>query len=212
MSTKKYVQYGCGLSAPKEWVNFDSSPTLRVQKTPLLGFLLKKGLNTVFPDNIKLGDIVKGLPVEDQSCDAVYCSHVLEHLSLADFRTALKNTYRILKPGGTFRLVMPDLEYQIGSYVANSNRKDPDAAIKFMRNTFMAFEERPRGSRALLEAIFGNARHLWLWDKASTISELTKVGFKNMRECKFNDSADKMFLQVEDEERFQGAVALEMSK
>ena len=27
--TNIYVQYGCGLCAPKEWVNFDVSPTLR---------------------------------------------------------------------------------------------------------------------------------------------------------------------------------------
>ena len=43
--TKIYVQYGCGLSAPKEWINFDVSPTLRIQKTPILGSILKSKLN-----------------------------------------------------------------------------------------------------------------------------------------------------------------------
>jgi hypothetical protein len=33
--TKIYIQYGCGLSAPKEWTNFDVSPTLRIQKLPI---------------------------------------------------------------------------------------------------------------------------------------------------------------------------------
>ena len=36
---KKYVQYGCGLSAPNEWINFDVSPTLRIQKIPIIGSL-----------------------------------------------------------------------------------------------------------------------------------------------------------------------------
>ena len=35
-----YVQYGCGLSAPHEWLNFDASPILRLQKLPLLGQLV----------------------------------------------------------------------------------------------------------------------------------------------------------------------------
>ena len=39
---KIYVQYGCGLAAPKEWMNFDGSPTLRVQQIPIIGALLKK--------------------------------------------------------------------------------------------------------------------------------------------------------------------------
>ena len=58
---KKYVQYGCGLSAPKEWLNYDVSPTLILQKTPLLSSVLK--LDTAFPDNVLYGDIVKGLPI-----------------------------------------------------------------------------------------------------------------------------------------------------
>jgi hypothetical protein len=69
-----YVQYGCGLSAPAEWINFDVSPTLRIQKIPILGGLLKGRLNTRFPDNVRYGDIIKGLPVADNSCDGLYCS------------------------------------------------------------------------------------------------------------------------------------------
>lgn len=96
---KKYVQYGCGHSAPKEWVNFDVSPTLRIQKTPIIGLLVKKKLNTTFPSNVLYGDIIKGLPIEDNTCDGLYCSHTLEHLALDEFRIALKNSYRILKKG-----------------------------------------------------------------------------------------------------------------
>src|SRR6478609_9406318 len=94
---KLYVQYGCGLSAPKEWKNFDGSPTLRIQKIPIIGSVLKSKLNVTFPSNVLYGDIVKGLPVNANSCDGIYCSHILEHLSLQDFRQALKNSFEILK-------------------------------------------------------------------------------------------------------------------
>lgn len=46
---------------------------------------------------------MKGLPnIKKESCDAIYCSHVLEHLCLVDFRIALLNTFNILKIGGVF--------------------------------------------------------------------------------------------------------------
>jgi len=84
---------------PRDGLNFDASPTLRVQRLPLAGFLRVPG-GPVFPANVRYGDIVKGLPVEATSCRAVYCSHVLEHLSLSDFRLALANTKAVLAEGG----------------------------------------------------------------------------------------------------------------
>ena len=115
--TKKYVQYGCGNSAPKEWTNFDVSPTLRIQKTPIIGAILRSQLNTTFPSNVLYGDIIKGLPVDDNSCDGLYCSHTLEHLSLQDFRQALRNSYKVLKKDGIFRCIVPDLEFSARSYI-----------------------------------------------------------------------------------------------
>src|SRR5438046_2163574 len=129
---KLYVQYGCGLSAPADWKNYDTSPTLRIQKIPVLGKLIGSRMSPVFPSNVLYGDIVKGLPVSNTSCDAVYCSHVLEHLSLNDFRVALANTYRILKPGGTFRCVVPDLEAITRSYLHKLESKRETASIEFI--------------------------------------------------------------------------------
>src|SRR4051812_43659884 len=106
----EYVQYGCGLSAPESWRNFDASPTLRLQRLPVVGRRLHGGGLPLFPSNVEYGDIVRGLPVSPGSCRGVYCSHVLEHLALADFRTALRNTRAILRDGGIFRFVLPDLE------------------------------------------------------------------------------------------------------
>src|SRR5437016_6228704 len=122
-----YVQYGCGLCAPAGWVNFDVSPTLRLQKIPLLGRFVTHGGPT-FPKNVRYGDIVRGLPVAPGSCAVIYCSHVLEHLSLADFRTALRRTYEYLHPGGVFRFVLPDLEKLARDYVDSS---DARASITF---------------------------------------------------------------------------------
>ena len=45
---KIYVQYGAGNQAVEGWLNFDASPTLRIQKIPIIGRLLRSKLNCVF--------------------------------------------------------------------------------------------------------------------------------------------------------------------
>ena len=72
-----------------------------------------------WPQNVEFGDIVRGLPIEEGSCRAIYCSHVLEHLALDDFRVALHNTYRYLAPEGVFRFVVPDLKVLATDYVTS---------------------------------------------------------------------------------------------
>ncbi len=208
-----YVQYGCGLSAPKEWMNFDVSPTLRIQKLPIIGKPIVRRTGVVFPDNVKYGDIIKGLPVKENSCDGVYCSHTLEHLSLNGFRKALKNTYKILKPGGVFRCIVPDLEPEARKYVAALDNGESLASVNFIgANTLLGTEERAKGFKGLIRNIFGNANHLWMWDHKSMAHELELAGFSQIRRCEFNDSKDNMFAHVEDQSRFVSAVALECVK
>jgi hypothetical protein len=133
------VQFGCGLCAPDNWANFDSSPSLRLQRLPLIGHFVP---GQRFPSNVRYGDILKGLPVGEGSVHLIYCSHVLEHLSLSDFRLALRNTYRCLKAGGTFRFVLPDLRVFAIEYVASH---DPNAATTFIERLGMGERQRARG-------------------------------------------------------------------
>lgn len=124
-----YVQYGCGFCAPRGWKNLDASPTLRFEKLPILGRLYTKN-KTRFPKNVEYGDIVKGLPIPAGCCSGIYASHVLEHLALDDFRIALKNTRILLRPGGVFRFVVPNLETLALAYI---NSDEATAAEQFMR-------------------------------------------------------------------------------
>lgn len=210
---KTYVQYGCGLSAPNEWINFDTSPTLRIQKIPFIGRILKRKLHTVFPKGVLSGDIIMGLPgIKEQSCDGVYCSHVLEHLSLRDFRIALQNTYKILKKGGTFRCVLPDLEYAAKKYLEAIDANNPGANIEFLKSTSLGYMVRPRGIKAMIISVLGNSNHLFMWDRLSLYNELENAGFGNIRPCLFGDSKDQMFQLVEDKGRFENSLAFEAIK
>src|SRR5437763_11407141 len=91
-----YVQYGCGNCAPIGWLNFDASPRLRLERLPAVRGVLRATVGLHFPSNIRAGNIVRGLPLPDNSASGVYCSHVLEHLPREDLPAALRNTMNIL--------------------------------------------------------------------------------------------------------------------
>ena len=196
------------MCAPDGWVNFDASPTLRFERIPVLGRLYRKNA-TRFPETVHYGDIVQGLPISPDSCKGIYCSHVLEHLAFEDCLRALQNTFRYLAPGGTFRLVVPDLEGLIQAYLVSPSGAPGDW---FMEVSGLGSVRRPRTFRALLIDWLGNSRHLWLWDERSMSSALTKAGFKQIRRASFGDASDSRFSEVEDVARFEGCLAMECTK
>jgi predicted SAM-dependent methyltransferase len=195
------VQYGCGWQAPLNWLNFDSSPTLRFERIPFVGRLYTKNARR-FPENVFYGDIVKGLPVNNGSVARLFASHVIEHLCYQDAQLALKRSHELLKPGGLFRLIVPDLKARAEKYISAADRNSPVAAIDFMRSTMLGRECRPRGLRAAIAETFGGSHHLWMWDEASLSAALLEQGFVNIRRCSFGDSEDPLFAEVEDRTRF----------
>ncbi len=208
MRESKYVQYGCGWSAPNQWRNFDASPALRFERLPLIGGLYTKN-ESRFPNNVEYGDIVKGLPIVPDSCEGVYCSHVLEHLSLNDFRIALRKTKRILRASGVFRFVLPDLEYSIRKYKDNPSNS---AALEFMGETCLGHERRARGLKGILSTWLGNSQHLWMWDFKSIARELEDAGYIEIRRAYFGDSSDPFFQTVEDKDRWENCLGVECRK
>ncbi|MEX2449250.1 MAG: methyltransferase domain-containing protein [Rhodospirillales bacterium] len=201
MAVKLYVQYGCGLGCPEGWLNFDSSPTLRLERLPLIGGAIAKRA-VGFPAGVRYGDILKGLPVAPGAVDGLYASHVLEHLSFEDGLAALRQSFRLLKPGGVFRIVVPDLESRARYYVARRDAGDAQANAAFLDGTLLGFRRRARGLSGVLRAMFGSSAHLWMWDAAALEAALKEAGFTAIRRCAFRDSGDPMFDAAEEESRF----------
>ncbi|KAA9036384.1 methyltransferase domain-containing protein [Ginsengibacter hankyongi] len=98
----KYLNLGCGVhySAEKEWTNIDFHKT---------------------GESVIAYNLLKGIPFEDRSFDLVYHSHVLEHFSKDDGEKMITECLRVLKPGGTIRVVVPDLERIAADYLKSLN-------------------------------------------------------------------------------------------
>jgi len=56
------------------------------------------------------------LPFENNTLDAVHCSHVIEHISNEAGLKLIQEIYRCLKPGCYFRLSTPDMDLLLDKY------------------------------------------------------------------------------------------------
>jgi SAM-dependent methyltransferase len=202
-----FVQFGCGLSCPDGWINFDASPVLRLRAVPAVGSLLVSKLSH-FPRHVLFGDIVRGLPLPENSTMAVFSSHVIEHLDRTDVPTAFKNVHRILRSGGIFRSVLPDI-----SKLARGYLDDPkaEAGVDFIASTGLVSSGRKGISRTARQ-VFGHSEHRWMWDFKGLRVELEQAGFSDIREARFGDSVIPAMRDVESLPRFEYAFCFEARK
>ena len=198
-----YVHYGCGHDVGKSWSNFDVSPMLRFEKIPG-GKIAKKLVDTGsnFPPEVMYGNILNGPLVTPGTANCVYASHVLEHLSYADACRAISTTFDMLQAGGTFRLVVPDLEWRARLYIESLNKGDSGASGAFLRQTLLGHETRDRSLLGKARLAFGGSAHLWMWDEPAMTDALKAAGFQNIRRCDFGDASDPAFSELEIFERF----------
>lgn len=80
-------------------------------------------------------------------------------------RLALRRSYDLLKPGGVFRLIVPDLTTRARQYLKAHDAGDPDAAGQFMEACCLGERHRPQGLERLVR-LLGNSAHLWMGDEA----------------------------------------------
>lgn len=90
------LNLGCGSHYHKDWVNVD--------------------IRSSSPDVLS-HDLTQKLPFEDNSVNVVYHSHLLEHFPKCNAANFLSECYRLLKPGGILRVVVPDLEMIVRLYL-----------------------------------------------------------------------------------------------
>ncbi|WP_083924591.1 class I SAM-dependent methyltransferase [Lamprocystis purpurea] len=122
------VQFGAFDKKVDGWRNTDITPHIWISKVPLLPFVLSKlGLMTAARyEQHKQGifkqlhylNLCTPLPFPDCSIDAIFSSHVFEHLFLDEVKKLIRECYRVLRPQGICRVVVPDLEKIVARYDA----------------------------------------------------------------------------------------------
>ena len=206
------LHIGCGLIIGNSWKNIDISPSLKISKIPLIGQPLVRLVGAPqWSRNVECQDIVKGLSIKPNSCDLIYASHVLEHLSLYDFHQAMENIVTYLKPGGIFRTIVPDLEQYINAYIHKQKNSQlvSQAAPNFIKAIGMGEQQHRNSIIQRLKTAFANNRHQWMWDEGSLAEAFQEHGFKNIRRCQYGHFLDARFAEIEQPKSFVNAVGIE---
>ncbi|MDR0466166.1 MAG: glycosyltransferase [Deltaproteobacteria bacterium] len=115
----RLLNLGCGNAFHSDWVNLDVSSS----NPAVLAY-----------------DLHLGIPFADDSFDVVYHSHVLEHLERPYAEHLLRECFRALKPGGTLRVAVPNLEAAVRAYLAALDEARSGDANTQKRHEWMIIE------------------------------------------------------------------------
>lgn len=114
-------------------------------------------------------DLSWGIPLPDACADHLYTSHFLEHLDREAGERLLAEAYRVLKPGGTMRVCVPDLAHAVALYARGDKRK--------MLSEYF-FVEDPAG---------GYSQHRYMYDLGLLSELLRDVGFDWVEQRAFRE-------------------------
>jgi SAM-dependent methyltransferase len=175
------LNIGCGMAPTEGWTNYDNSPAVRIATWPGAVPLLR-ALRVIDAGNaqfvaycrrhgIRYANAVKHIPQPAGSVDAIYSSHMIEHLDRREARRFLGECRRVLKPGGVLRLVVPDVRVTINDYMTKGN------ADVFVEHLQLAVDK-PHGFREQVRMLLtGDRNHRWLYDGPSIGRLLADCGF-----------------------------------
>jgi predicted SAM-dependent methyltransferase len=153
------LHLGCGTVRLPGWVNIDvdGGPDLQL-------------------------DLRFGLPFPDASVDLIHTEHMLEHMHLSDGRLLMGEAHRVLRPGGTMRIGVPDLEPIVRRYAAPDWREQP-----WIQSGDFDWIDSPV---ALINTAFRGWEHLYLYDETELRLRLEQAGFTDVRRVANRESTN----------------------
>lgn len=189
------LNLGCGQNRPANWVNTDCSLNSLLQKTPFANAVVTKlfkrtpygSTNAVYMDLNKPWKFASG------SVDVVYGSHVFEHLSLEAAKLFINEAYRVTKPNGVTRLVVPDLYKLAKVYVENYDSGALEAHKEFLYAINLHQEGTYSTDRNFLEKMINlfqgyPHQHKYMYDSISLRKIVSEAGFVDIREASYATS------------------------
>lgn len=206
MKDRLLLNLGCGPHAANtDWTDVDGSLNLwwqqRMPACLWRALPLSRGLRR-WPPHVRFMDLTQPLGFDSASADAIYASHLLEHLYLEDALSLLSECRRVLKPGGILRLVLPDLAGMAREYLAS---EDPMAAIQLNRRLLFRQEAGPRGLLSRLHAAFNDKHsHKFMYDARCLSQLVASEGFQGIRSMECLESRIPEIGQVERPGRIRG--------
>jgi SAM-dependent methyltransferase len=208
------LNIGCGSKTSTSCINIDWSPYLIIIRIPwmlpwlsaIIGRERVERASAIKGRTI-FHNLRKGIPFPNGSVDAVYHSHLMEHIDREIVGAFQREIFRVLRPGGIQRICLPDLETLVNHYrktlisddgtVQSSLRHDQSVA-RILEQSVRRSSAGTAGKsfiRSRLETfLLGDARargetHQWMWDRVNIRAALAGVGFSDIVVRSWEESA-----------------------
>lgn len=113
-------------------------------------------------------DVINKFPIEDNSVDIFQSEDVFEHIEFEKLSAVINEIYRILKPGGLFRMSLPDYRCDI---LNQRTLKGRDGSFLFD----------PEGGGKFVNGKVIKGGHLWFPTYEIVKDLLEKTSFENVK-------------------------------
>jgi predicted SAM-dependent methyltransferase len=173
------VNLGAGDAGQPGWVNVDRFPG--------------PNINCIY-------DARKKLPFDDGSVRGIFTEHFFEHVDYTEeVPLFLAECHRVMQPGGTIRIIVPDAEKYLHAYV--SGDWEQLAAIRPLApgRTDVHCPVRYNTAMELINVVFRQfEEHKFAYDFETLAFVLENAGFRNIRKQGFGETmAPEICLDLE---------------
>lgn len=213
-SLKRYLNIGGRNWNVDEWDNLDYPFERTVKKQKIENITIVHNLMSL-----------KSIQKEDCCYDGIYTSHVIEHLTDSAVMVTFKESYRLLKNGGVFRVTCPDPKklydfYKAGDYDKliigkNCKLRTPEENLidmiytpkRCLASVSRTLDVLKRGGYsdfiALLtpepvsceEQASNPGAHINFWEEYRLVTELKTCGFKDVKVVDKGESRINEFMK-----------------
>jgi predicted SAM-dependent methyltransferase len=159
------LQLGCGRNILEGWLNTDLCPC---------------------HEEVVFLDASQPFPIGDETFDFVFSEHLIEHLTVSQGRSMLRECCRILRPGGAIRVATPDLRKIVGLL---------DPGPSNMERTYLEWSTRNYVPWApvpdavyVVNNFFRDWGHQFIYDEATLRYQLHDAGFVEVHGCRYSES------------------------
>lgn len=171
------INLGCGSDIKEGWLNLDEYAN---------SFCGDK--NNINKQNLIQYDCRNGFPIKNNSVNLIYSSHFFEHLTPTEALNLYKDSFRILKNGGIFRIALPNIIKIMKAIFY----EDLDYLTPLMHDERVMFkiEGKPNKIDFLNYCIYQHYEHKYIYDSEKVKEILEYVGFTKVTESEFNLDCD----------------------
>ncbi len=230
VGSQTILNLGCGTRTSPHCVNIDWTLYLRLKQQPMLRRAAMPFLSPArrerlshMDDAIVVHDLRTGIPAEDASADAVYSSHVVEHIDRDQVEGFLKEIRRVLKPGGILRITTPDLEVMVRNYLESldaaragnllphiHDRRVHELYEQSVRRMSVGAQQQTGVRQKLDRTLLGDARkrgetHQWAYDEVNLGQLLLDTGFSTVERMTSESSNIAMWPEIDLDRRNDGS-------